>query len=330
MSRSRLVTFVSMAVVAVGVLVAVGALVLEPARAAVGPLPGEGLSLPGDARFVVGFDVKRLTASPFYKKYAPQGARPDAFGELEARTGLQPERDLDQVLVAGRQGDPGAGVAMVLGRFDRTKLMQAIEAKKDEVTWKSLSGTNVYMFRENTKGAAAMAFLDDHTLVIGSLAGVESTVASHGGGQAGLKSNSTLIRLLEQVKPGSAFWMVGDQSLLANLPKTMPGVGGAGTTMTLPNLQSLLVTGELESAVSLSVTGETTDEAAAKNLADVVRGFAALVQLQAAQKPEWKELGSAINISTEANKVLLSARFSYDLLDALQPNRAAAKAPVGR
>ena len=76
---------------------------------------------------------------------------------------------------------------------------------------------------------------------------------------------------------------------------------------------------ELEGAVSLSVTGETTDEPAAKNLADVVRGLAALVQLQAAQKPEWKELGSAINVSTSANTVLLSARFSYDLIDSLQP-----------
>ena len=298
MSRSRLVMSLSMAVVALGVLVALGALVLEPARAAVGPLPGEGLALPGDARFVVGFDVKRLTDSPFYKKYALQGARPDAFTDLEARTGIQPERDL--------------------------------EAKKGEVTWKSLSGTNVYMFREGSKGAAAMAFLDDHTLVIGSLAGVEATVTSHGGGQAGLKSNPTLIRLLGQVKPGSAFWMVGDQSLLANLPKTMPGMGGAGTTMTLPNLQSLLVTGELEGAVSLSVTGETTDEPAAKNLADIVRGFAALVQLQAAQKPEWKELGSAINVSTSANTVLLSARFSYELLDALQPKGTTGHAPLGK
>ena len=330
MSRSRLVTSVSMAVVAVGVLVALGALALEPARAAVGPLPGEGLALPGDARFVVGFDVKRLTDSPFYKKYAPQGARPDAFADLEARTGLKPERDLDQVLVAGRAGDPGAGVAMVLGRFDRTKLMQAVEAKKDEVTWKSLSGTNVYMFKEGSKSAAAMAFLDDHTLVIGSLAGVESTVASHRGESAGLKGNSTLMRLLGQVKPGSAFWMVGDQSLLANLPKTLPGVGGAGTTMTLPNLESLLVTGELEGAVSLSVTGETRDEAAAKNLADIVRGFAALVQVQASQKPELKELGTAIGVSTESNKVLLNARFSYELIDALQPQRGASHAPIGQ
>ncbi len=330
MSRSRFVAFASMAVVAGGVLIALGALVLEPARAAVGPLPGEGLSLPADARFVVGFDVKRLTLSPFYKKYAPQGARPEAFGELEARTGLNPERDLDQVLIAGRPGDPGAGVAMALGRFDRTKLMQAAEAKKDEVTWKSLSGTNVYMFREGRQGAAAMAFLDDHTLVIGSLAGVESTVSSHAGGKAGLQSNASLVRLLGQVKPGSAFWMVGDQSLLANLPKSMPGAGGSGTSISLPNLQSLLVSGELEGAISLSVTGEATDEAAARNLADVVRGFTALVQLQAGQRPELKDLGSAISVSTEGNKVLLSARFPYELLDALQPKQAAGSPPAAR
>jgi hypothetical protein len=266
--------------------------------------------------------------SPFYKKYAAaQGMRPDAFADLEARTGILPERDLDQVVVAGLGSSRESGVAMVLGRFDRTKLMQMVEAKKDGVTWKSLAGTNVYMFREGTKGASALAFLDDHTLVIGSLPGVEATVSSHGGNKPGLQSNHTLVRLLGQVRPGSAFWMVGDQSVLADLPKSVPGVGAGATSMTLPNLQSLLVTGELEGAVSLNVTGEATDEASAKNLADLVRGFAAIVQLQASQKPEWKELGTAINVSTEANNVLLTGRFSYELLDSLQPNRSAGNPP---
>jgi hypothetical protein len=213
------------------------------------------------------------------------------------------------------------------GRFDRTRLAQAIEARKDEVTWKSLGGTNVYLFGEGSKGAAALAFLDDRTIVVGSQAAVESAVSNHSGGQNGLRSNATLVRLLEQVKPGSAFWMVGDQSLLANLPKTVPapgasqgsGAGSAGTSITLPNLQSLLVTGELEGALSLSVTGETTDEAAAKNLADVVRGFAALLQLQAAQKPELQQLSSALSVSSEGSRVLLSARLPYELLEALNP-----------
>ena len=79
---------------------------------------------------MTGFDVKRLTESPFYQKYAPKGGRPDAFADLEARIGLNPERDLDQVLIAGRDGDPGAGVAMVFGRFDRAKLSQAVGGAK--------------------------------------------------------------------------------------------------------------------------------------------------------------------------------------------------------
>jgi hypothetical protein len=325
MSRSRLVTTVAMAVVVTGVVGALGALVFDPARAAVGPLPGEGLSLPADARFVVGFDVKRLTESPLYQKYGKAAARPDAFADLEAKTGINPERDLDQVFLAGRDGGSAAGVAMVIGRFDRSRLAQAIEARKGEVTWKSLGGTNVYLFGEGSKGAAALAFLDERTIVVGSQAAVEAAVANHAGGQNGLRSNTTLVRLLEQVKPGSAFWMVGDQSLLANLPKTVPapgasagpGGGTAGTSVTLPNLQSLLVTGELEGALSLSVTGETTDAAAAKNLADIVRGFAALLQLQAAQKPELQELSSALNVTSEGSRVLLSARLPYELLEKL-------------
>jgi hypothetical protein len=320
-----------MAVVLAGSLAALGLLVLEPARAAVGPLPGEGLSLPADARFVAGFDVKRVTQSPFYQKFAPKGGRPDAFADVEARIGLNPERDLDQVVIAGRDGDPGSGVAMVMGRFDRTRLAQAVEARRDKdgVTWKSLGGTNVYLFKEGSRRAAALAFLDDRTLVIGSQAAVESTVESHASGASGLKSNKALLGLLEQVKPGSAFWMVGDQSLLKNLPNAVPmpgGSSGASTSMTLPNLQSLMVTGDLESAVSLSVTGETTDDAAARNLADVVRGFTALIALQATSRPELKELGSAINVSTEGRRVLLQARFPYELLEALE--RPAAKAPA--
>jgi len=328
MSRSRLVVFAAMATVVVGSLAALGILVLEPARAAVGPLPAEGLSLPADARFVAGFDVKRLTASPFYKKYAQKGGRPDAFADVEARIGLHPERDLDLVLVAGRDGGPESGVAMVFGRFDRSKLMQTVEAEgKGKVTWKAVSGTNVYLFKEGSRRAAALAFLDDRTLVIGSQAGVEGSVASQSSGAAGLRGNKTILGLLEQVKPGSAFWMVGDQSLLKNLPATIPapgGASGAGSSLTLPNLQSLLVTGDLESAVSLSVTGETTDEAAARQLADIVRGFTALMALQASQKPELKDLGSAISVATEGRRVLLNARFPYEMLDALdRPARSA-------
>jgi hypothetical protein len=331
MTRSRLVVFLSMLVVVIGVVVGLGALALDPARAAVGPLPAEGLALPADARFVMGLDVKRLVASPFYQKYGKQGGRPDAFADMEQKLGMNPERDVDQLVVVGGSGPgPSSGLALVLGRFDRARLSRMIETeKKDEVSWKTHQGTTVYLSREGTRGAGAAAFLDDNTLLLGSAAAVEATIDNRAKGGPSLRSNTAIVSLLEKVKPGSTFWMVGDQSLLAQMPKSIPapgtmdGQGATSSSITLPNLRNLIVTGDLDPTVALAVTGETADDAAARNLADVVRGFVALAAMQASQKPELKELASAISVTTDANRVLVNARIPYSLLDALQPRKAA-------
>jgi hypothetical protein len=323
MTRSRVVVFVSMVVVGLGVAAGISALYLDPARAAVGPLPAEGLVLPADARFVMGVDVKRLTASPLYKKQA--ALRPDAFRDLEARTGVNPERDVETLLVAGGAADHG--LALFVGTFDRARLARTIETeKKAQVTWKDVQGTTVYLFHEGEKGAGAAAFLDDRRLVVGSAAAVEAAVAARVQGGAGLKANLALTSLLERVKPGSTFWMVGDQSLLANLPKSVP-MGGE-SNVTLPALKSVVVTGDLDPLVSVAITGDATDEPSAKNLADVVRGLVAIVSMQSAQKPELKELASAVSVTTEASRVQVNARIPYELIEALSPKRAATTEPA--
>ena len=117
-------------------MAALGALYLDPARAAVGPLPPQALSLPAGTRYVMGLDVKRFVASPFYTKYAAARTanRPQAFAELEEKTGLNPERDLDQVYVAGSKagvpGSNGDALVVVTGRFDRAKVARAIETEQ--------------------------------------------------------------------------------------------------------------------------------------------------------------------------------------------------------
>jgi hypothetical protein len=331
MTRSRFVVFTALVVVAVGIVAAVGALVLDPARAAVGPLPAEALNLPGDARFVMGLDVKRFAASPFYRKYATSGkpSRPDAFKHVEEKLGLVPERDLDQIVFAGRGGtkDTSSAVALVLGTFDRAKLSRAIETeKKGGVTWKSQHGTTVYLFNEGARGTIGVAFLDDHALLLGSAAAIEATLSTRAQGQQPLRANVELVSLLERVKPGSTFWMVGDQTLLSNMPKSIPapGAAAAGSSLNLPALKSLVVAGDLEPEVSVSVTGDTSDETAAKSLADLVRGFVALASLQAGQKPELKQLASAISVSTDQSRVLVNARVPYELIESLST------APVSR
>jgi len=336
MTRSRSVVLGSTLVVIVGALTAVGAIYLSPARAAVGPLPAEGLVLPADTRFVVGLDVKRLMASELYtSRSGRRPLRPEAFADLEAKTGINPERDLDQVVIAGgpsagtgRHGTPG--IVLVSGRFDRYKLSRAMETTRKDVTWKDHQGTTVYMFGEGRKGADAAAFLDDDTLVFGGQAAVEETISSRAEGKAPLRTNASLMALLERVKPGSAFWMVGDQSLLANLPRSIPAPGGDGSGLQLPAVRTLVVTGDLDPQIALDLTAETADEAAARNLADVVRGLTALAALQGNQKPELKELASAVSVTTEVNQVHVSARISHALFESLQPKKVAESPGVAR
>jgi hypothetical protein len=328
MTRSRIVVLAGMVVVGVGVVGALGALYLDPARAAVGPLPAEGLALPADTRFVMGFDVQRFVASPFYQRFSKdrlsQG-RPPGFAELEEKMGVNPERDVDRIVFAGRGMEKGSdgGILLVNGRFDRTKLSRAIETQGKGVTSKSHEGTTVYLFRESSGvKASAAAFLDDDTLVLGQRESVEATITNYAGGQTPVRANTALVALLETVKPGSTFWAVGDQSVLSRLPFGMPGPGGQ--SVTLPPVKSVIVTGELDPVVAVELTGEAADAKAAQGLADLVRGFVALATLQSAQRPELKDLASAVSVTTDATRVHVNLRVPYELIDSLSGKRPVA------
>jgi hypothetical protein len=278
----------------------------------------------------MGFDVKRFAASPFYARYGSRkGMRPEALAELEDKTGLNPERDIDQIVVAGTESAGGGvpGLAVVTGRFDLYKLGRALETE-GKVRGYRHEGMTVYAYKEEGARATAIAFLDDSTILFGQKDRVEAAVGSRTRGETPLRGNAVLLALVEKVRPGSTFWMVGDQSILAGMPTSIPAPGASGggqsgaASITLPSLRSLTVTGDLDPQVSLDVTGEAADDAAARNLADIVRGFVALVSLQAAQKPELQQLASAFNVATEQNRVLVTARIPYAMIDALQ-----AKAP---
>jgi hypothetical protein len=125
--------------------------------------------------------------------------------------------------------------------------------------------------------------------------------------------------------------MVGDQSLLASMPTSLPGPGsskGTSSSMTLPALNSVSVTGDLDPVLSIDVIGGATDPAAASKLADMARGIVALATLQAVQRPELKDLGTAFSVTTETNHVKLSAHLSHDLVEALsKPKEAQAPRP---
>jgi hypothetical protein len=327
MMSGRRLLLVSMGVVALGVVVALGALYLDPARAAVGPMPGLGLALPADTRVLTGVDVRRFVASPFYQRFGKGSpGRPSPFTELKQRTGIDPERDVDQVLIGAqrREGRAG-GTLLVLGRFDRGRLVKAVEGQPG-VTVQQHEGLPLYVFKD-ARAASALAILGDGALVMGTQPEVQRTVANHVRGRDGLKGNAELVALVQSVRAGATFWTVGDQSLLSQMPSSLPAPGGMGGSLSLPGLRSVVVTGDLDPAVSFEAIAQADDATAAQKLADVMRGLIALATLQASQKPELQQLASALTVTTDAARVRVNGRISYELLDALQRRPGAVDQP---
>jgi hypothetical protein len=326
MGRSRNVLLGSAVFVGLGSTAALSALFLQGPRSGVGPLPAEALALPSETRFLVGVDVKRLVASPLYRRYA--GTMPAALSDIKAKTGLDPERDIDRIVLTSAGDTASSGVVFVWGTFKAADVTRAVEAPEHKgLESKKVGGETLLTYKDANGTSVAVVLLNEHSILLGGAQGVEKVLLSLGAGAAPLRSNPTLMELLPRVRPGATLWMVGDQSLLAALPRTLPG-GGMGDvpSLNLPPLKSLVATADLDPAIVFEVNGQATDPAAAKNLAEIIRGFIALFTMQAAQKPELQSLASAVSVTNDQSRVLLSARLPYALLDALQ-NRKASPSP---
>ena len=95
--------------------------------------------------------------------------------------------------------------------------------------------------------------------------------------------------------------------------------------MEIPPLKSLSLTGDFDPAVALELVGEAKDPEAATQLADMFRGLVAFASMQASQKPELKDLATAISVTTEELFVRVNARFPYELIESLQAQTSPAE-----
>jgi hypothetical protein len=328
MTRSRLVVVCALGLVVAAAAAALGTLALQPAPAPLGPVPAAALALPGDSPVLIGLDVRKLTKSSFYQKQVSQSskARLDAFKEIEEKTGLNPERDVDTVVFAGtRESGPKHGVALVMGRFDAEKLGTGMTQRKG-VTSSPYKGTPLFSFADGDV-KRSLAVLDASSIVLGEEPLVQATIDNRGGGRTGLASNPALAARLARVRPGATFWMVGDASALKDMPASVPGAGGGGA-MTLPALQQIVISGDFDPQISVDIIGDTADDAGAKNLADMLRGFIAFGTVQAASKPELAGLATAFNVAQDKNQVTIAVRLPPELVEALQKTAQPAAPPA--
>jgi hypothetical protein len=310
MRRVRLFIVLGLAGATAGVIGSnITARTAEPASA----LPPQAALLPADATFVMGVDLRRLVESPLYKRFGsgPLESRKEAWAELERRTGVDPEKDLTHMIAAGSGRSDASGVALLLGRFERTKVEAALTRASTADGAREHAGRKLWLFEPKPgQKAQAVAVLDDGVMAAGSPAEVEAAIDRQKSKEPGLTGNATLVALAAKIDPASTFWMCGDQGLLSTVGGASPQTAG----WTIPSVKTFVASGDLDPDVVASIVAQTTDDAAAKSVSDMLRGLLAMVTMQAGQQPALKELASGIAIEQQGPEVKIAARFSYDTL----------------
>jgi len=331
MNRSRRLIVTAAAVSALGVGLAFSTRITGTARAAVGPVPPEALALPADSSVVMGFDVKALTASQFYAKFGGEGepGRVEALSEIERKTGLNPTRDIDSVVVAIRTAAaqpategvrphrPENALVFVTGRFDAARLEASIP-ESGRAQKERRDGVTIY--REATgKSNGAIALLDAGILVAGDSTSVETFLANRASGH-GIRDSQELVAQLESIEAGSTFWAVGGSSVLSRVTSEM-----GGPAANLPPVKQVVAYGHLDPEVLMTATAEATDAKSATKIADVLRGFSAMLSLQAGQRPELQQVADSISVATEDDKVHVKATITHELIESLKKSAIAAR-----
>ena len=323
MSRGRLILFSASFLTVLG-LAAKAALPPAPAPFA---LPAQASVLPPKASFVAGVDFQRLVASTAYQRFKRESTitgREDAMAEMQKRTGLDPERDIRSFIVASDSA--GSSLSLVLGSFERAKVETALGATAG-FSSREHAGRKIWKSDASTAGQKdyAAAVLGDGALILGTSAEVEAGLDRQSSKAAGLTTNAGMLALLARVEPGATFWLAGDQGLASAAGSLAPQATGM-----VPSMKSLVMSGDLDPEIRASIIAEAADDTAARNMAEMVRAVIGMVGMQAAQRPELRELTSGIQIAQQGPEVKISARVSHDTLSRLQARPTPSPAPRSR
>lgn len=290
-----------------------------------GPLPPVALSLPADFGLLLGIDAKAVFGSPEYKGLLEGTPMPSAAAgaknkvgegitkglqELEEKTGVSLERDVDRLVMAVGAFDAKEPTVLViaLGRFDVARIAKAIAAanpSQPSLATKTLNGKTVYVSLKNGKPDMELVSLDAGTLAFGTPASLDATLGSQAQGQRSLEANTGLTTLLGGLDPASDLWMVIGPSATA-----APRKPGAPPSP-VPVPESLTMAGRFGG--SLQAVAQMADEAVARNSADMIRSGLAVLRIQMAQDPELaripalKSWAEGLEITSQGLEIKLSS-----------------------
>lgn len=246
--------------------------------------PDELRYVPGEARMLAFVNVREVMDSEVRKAIHAAAARPGQQQPRgwQAEIGLDPERDIDQIVLWSSGAERQPPLVLARGRFDTVKLEGWIRERGGRV--ETYAGTRVLLPGE---GSMAVGLLEPGLIAAGPVSAIRQSLDSRADNRKSVTANTDVMRLVREAQPGSA-WAVSRFDTLAAHGRLPDGVASR-----LPPISWLSATARVNGGVEGTLRAETRDETAAKDLREVLQGFVALARLQAG--PESGQIASALN-----------------------------------
>jgi hypothetical protein len=281
--------------------------------------PAELAYIPADARVIAYADIRDVMDSEVRRKLSAfqQGAN-DGAARFKEETGIDLETDIDYIVAsASGMGEPTKGdppLVLARGRFDEVRIEGLIRDQGGVV--EDYKGSRLLVSDEKK---LALVFVEPGLVAIGGPEAVRKAIDTKAGGQ-NVKGNDEVMRLVRDIDDGDA-WVVARFDALTG------GRLPAEVANQLPPINWFSARGFFNSGVEGQLRVETRDEASAKNLQDVVRGFMALGRLQSGQHPEVAGFLDSVQLSGDGKTVSLSFSLPPEMIDALGALRAQRPTP---
>lgn len=263
--------------------------------------PALATLVPPDTRLLVGIRVDKLRETETAEQLLFEVATPASLATFIEDTGLDPAKDLWELLFAHNGSD---GVLMVRGRFSAMGLEPRFE--REGVQRTPYRGQNL-IGDDN----AAVLFVNATTALLGSPPMLKSIVDSRAE-YSGIPE--PLMLRISTLDPGSHVWAVSSGG---GLDSPLPAGNLANLYQFTGKVEGFTLSANFGSGLSLLVRGECPTPEAAENLLGGVKAMLVLARLGAKEQPAMAALVDAIGLVRKENSVELSASLAPELLEHL-------------
>jgi len=281
--------------------------------------------VPATALMVAYADVRGLMNSPFHDRFRQlQRTSPAGSDDLEARTGIRFDTDVDDLLVASTHVDASPqrtddSLLIARGRFDPARIEGVMRSRGGQID--QYRGKRIVTLA-NTTNDAALAFAEPGLLLFGPQASVRGALDAKAGASAGIGSNREFMALVNDVSDGTA-WSVAKLDNASGHTPLPPALMNQ-----LPPINWFAATGRVDSGLHGRLRAEAPDVQSAESLRDVIQGFLALARLQGGRDPAYRSMLDSVALTADGTSVSLSFDVTPAALDLLTPSGPPGRGPA--